>query len=1008
MSARTFVCSTPMRVAHLVLIHLGTFALLSVGGCGGGDSGEAQLVAELQARERARDSVRHQADGSSVDPVSLVERADQFIAAEDYNAAAKALKQALLADPNDYGVVFRLANVRASQRRHSEAVELLDSIPASDPVTGLPALGQAADWCIKLERYDDAERRYRNLISLAPKAVIAHRQLARLLNRQGRRHEATEHVRALCRLGDVQVDELQSLMVLSDSMYHQPIGSCGRARQLFERRKFREAVALLYPSVSSAEVPPAVLAFCGRVIAEAQDDDRYHDWIAKTDDQTKQFSEYWAALGAMELSIGNVKSGIRALAEALDRDPTDFLSVKRIYQALLTLDDQKNAAQWEQRFGLLKELMNANYAVTVSGAKDSQSIEKLAGLLRDADRDLEANLWKTVHCKAVGGGEDELKRLSVERQKLIDSANDFPSQSERLCGLSIDDYPLPIANYVDPEVSNRRLAVDDPAEVVEPVFKNIAGNIGLEHTYHVAEKPKQQQYAIHQTLGGGVAVLDYDRNGACDLYLAQGGVDGAKLTGQLTNQLLRNVDQLFHDNTSESETMESQYSLGVTAGDWNQDGFADLVIANIGADVLLINNGDGTFARQLLTEPKLHRVPSSVAIADVTGDALPDIYQVVYVDDETIYRIPELDTDGRVVQPVSPGDYDRGSDRLTVNDGRGGFINKTFNQSDDVSPGLGVVVTNFDDDPDKEVFVGNDLAANQLWKRDPETGHWGDVASVKGCAFSSTGLATGSMGISAGDYDGNGTLDIHISNYENQNASLFLGQQGTYRDRHVQFELDTSTYLMVGFGAQSIDYDNDGHLDLVVTNGHLDNTLENTASFKQPPQVLRNCGTRFQEITFDDPTKYLAGEYLGRGLSRLDFDQDGRTDFVVTHIGHPTALLVNQTESDHHWLQLRLIGTQSERDGVGAEVRLTLRSQEPRREMVEWVTAGDGYLSHNEDVVFFGVGDVTDIQSVTVSWPSGQKTVVENVHVDQRIMLIEGDSEPYTLFASDGKLQFPR
>ena len=198
---------------------------------------------------------------------------------------------------------------------------------------------------------------------------------------------------------------------------------------------------------------------------------------------------------------------------------------------------------------------------------------------------------------------------------------------------------------------------------------------------------------------------------------------------------------------------------------------------------------------------------------------------------------------------------------------------------------------------------------------------------------------------------------------------------------------------MVGFGTQSIDYDNDSDLDLVVTNGHLDDSFDNVSSFRQPPQLLCNLGGHFQLTEVKDASDYWNSDHLGRGLARLDFNRDGKSDFVITHIGEQSALLLNQTPTDHHWLQLQLVGTKSERDSIGARIRIRFGGQES----TDWVVAGDGYLSHNEAVVSFGLGEAASVDEIAIFWPSGDQQTIQNVPADRRLLIIEGQNDPYAL-----------
>ncbi|EMI57530.1 FG-GAP-like repeat-containing protein [Rhodopirellula sallentina] len=942
--------------------------------------------------------------------------AEKLMAEGDFAKASESLQNWLVIEPDDHEVLFRLANVHAAGGNLERAIELLGDIPRDHPEAGLPALGQSADWCVRLQRYDEAEQRYRELIKRVPNAVPPRRQLAYLLNRQGRRHEAAEQIVELCRRGDVHQDELHALVILTDAMYddpsradelepgtlpYWPIGRSGEARRQFALQRYDDVIETLHEAVDSGEIVPAASALYGRAVAEAQDDARFQWWLARIDPATREFADYWAAIGAYESRHRRYPEAVRALAEAVWRDPTDFISIGRLRQPLIALEHVEIADRWNSRWSALQDAMKFNNQIAESDEPNVDAIAGLAESLARLDRPLEAVLWKILEAGYRDAPAEEVARLNAERRRLVSrelgaTGRDRPQNGERLCGLELDDFPMPSIN--SEAVDDLDIQVDSQAEgrVMDVRFVNVAERTGLDHTYEVADTPVIQQFSIHQTLGGGVAVIDFDLDGAVDLAFAQGGADPPAEQSDRSNLFIRNVDQSWVDVTGETGTRETQYSLGMTSGDWNQDGFPDLVVSNIGADTLFINNGDGSFERNELSNPaNFARVPSSIAMADLSGDDLPDLFQCVYVDDPEINRKPPLDGSGRVVAAVSPGEYHVGADTVIVNDGEGGFCSEPFRRDNrEQGYALGVVIADLDGVAGNEVFVGNDLTPNQLWTRDHAGQVWRDVATMKGCAFDGSGVATGSMGIAIGDFDSNGATDIHISNYENQSSSLFLSDQDAYQDRSVAFGLAGPTRRMVGFGSQAIDFDNDADLDLVVANGHLDDSTEIRVPFLQPTQLLANSGAGFSLVEMSRDAEYWQASYLGRGLARLDFDRDGRNDFVVTHTGQPSALLVNETPTKNHWLQVQLVGTESERDAIGSRVTVKWGN----REAVQCVASGDGYLSRNENVVSFGLGTAIGPLQVLIRWPDGRQQVHHDVNVDQRVLVVENESEYFKLW----------
>ncbi|MCO8122299.1 FG-GAP-like repeat-containing protein [Stieleria sp. TO1_6] len=957
-----------------------------------------------------------------IDPPVKLDRETEITAAEQlqqeerWTAAAAKLQSLLLMDPDDVEVVFRLANVIAASGDLPDAIELLRSIPTDHPEAGLPALGQTADWLLQLERYDEAEQSYRMVLEHSPQAAVAHRQLAYLLNRQGRRHEAADHIRLLCRQGNVRQDELHALIHLSDAMFdappgpgqpgpvdaadshpYYPIGASALARKSFMDQNYQDAVDQLQESIAGGRQPPSIVALYGRAAAEAQDDRRFHWWLANTDDQVRQYAEYWAAIGAYLFMKRQPEQAIGALLQAVDRDPTDFRSIVRLRSALEGLGHTDQAERWSDRWQLLRDISNDNNQIAAANTPNVAAMTQMAERLESMERSLESLLWTMLVGFYQQTSSDQMRRWNGQLQQLAKQGAGFPDAATRLCEMNANDFP--VANIESPPSDDfTGLAVKSSAvpRPVTPQFSNVANQIGLLHGYQVASEPLEFGFSVYQSVGGAVGVVDYDLDGHPDLYFAQGGADPPSFVGQQTNVLYRNVDDRLQDQSQASGSQEYRYSTGVTVGDWNQDGWADILVGNIGQNRLLLNAGDGTF-RQVSIDDRDDKtvMTTSLAMGDLSGDSLPDIVELNYLDDRRIDVRPVKNEQGQVIRSLMPAEFNPGMDRLIINDGRGAA------RATNISPaagaaraGLGVVMGDFDDQPGNELFVANDTYPNQFWIQSTVSGELVDAALLRGCAFAFDGVPTASMGVAAGDIDRNGTLDLHVTNFQHESANLYLNHKGYFEDRNVQFGLARPSAAVLGFGTQAIDYQNDGQLDLVVANGHVENALAFRASFEQPMQLFAHLGDRFAPLDVIDPSNYWSQKHLGRGLARLDFNRDGKMDFVVTHLGETSALLINQTQTANHWVQFQLVGAVSERDAIGAKV--TVRSG--GRELSEWVLAGDGFYAHNEAMVAFGLGESDVIDAITVRWPNGGTQTFSGVDTDRRWLINEGQSEPYRLW----------
>jgi len=931
----------------------------------------------------------------------------------DQDKAISILKQLLVRDSDDVEAIFTFATLRASQGRFVEAIELLDTIPSDHIEAGIPSLGASADWCLQLERYDDAELRYRKILEIAPSVNVAKRKLANLLNRQGRRHEAVALIRQLCVSGDVTQDELHSLIVESDAMYDEPnstpeagaasyvpIGKMGTGRYLYTQHRYLDAALEVEPLILSGEALPAMLAFYGCAVAEAQDEDRFQFWLSKVNQSAKEFPEYWAALGTHLIAEGKFDESVRALAEAIRRDPTDYRSIRRLVQAFRSLGDEELTKRFQAKYQSLINSVNASVRIANSTSPSAKEFEQLSKDLTDLDRLLEAILWKSVSAIYQHTPPAFTVSLQSEMRSVLDRAVAFPGNEQTLCNMRLEDFPLPkISSESAPqEVTKPRLhttTAPPPAK-----FSDVSKSVGLLHHYEVGSSQRDKGFAIYQSLGGGVAVLDFDLDGFQDLYFAQGGGDPPDFVAGASDQLYRTTyrptGMVLDDVTKIAGAVENRYTVGVTSGDWNQDGFPDMVTVGIGDKWLHVNNGDGTFAQLRLGISARTKLNSSLAMADLSGDQLPDLVVLSYVDDEAVVNRPEMDQQGNVISAIGPLDLTPAQDELFTNDGQGGWTPSAIGKNPkDASTGLGVIVTNLDESAGNEVFVGNDERANQLWVLNPSNNDWVDQAIPLGCAFSSTGAPTGSMGIACGDFDRTGSQDIHITNYFNESVCLYLNGNGLFRDKCVKYQLSEVSKSVLGFGCQAIDYSNDGRMDLVVTNGHVEDLEWKGQPFRQPMQLFANLGSQFQLVSIDDESSFWGSLHLGRAVAKLDFDRDGKMDFVLTDLLGPSKLLLNQTPTQNHSISLRLVGTTSERDAIGAKIRVNVGDQE----WTQWVNAGDGYLCKNEFTLIFGLGkqDVTCQPEVEVTWPNGDVQRFSQLKSNETFVLVEGDSSGFQL-----------
>jgi tetratricopeptide (TPR) repeat protein len=492
-----------------------------------------------------------------------------------------------------------------------------------------------------------------------------------------------------------------------------------------------------------------------------------------------------------------------------------------------------------------------------------------------------------------------------------------------------------------------------------------------------------------ESMGGGVAVIDYDVDGWPDLYLVQGSVlpyDPQNTAHQ--DRLFRNRgDGRFEDVTAAAGLGDNQYGQGCAVGDFDNDGYPDLFVANFGRSVLYHNNGDGTF-RDVTVQSSLaeERWSSSAGFADLDKDGFLELYVSNYVTSLRVCR----GTNGHVAT-CDPGNFDAEQDRLYRNLGDGRFEDVT-QSSGIVAPGgkgLGLILADFDNDDWTDIYVANDGTPNHLFKNTSRSGQlaFQEIALLAGVAVSGDGKAQGSMGIACVDFEHDGLLDLYVTNFIDETYTLYrnLGDM-LFEDATRRSGTAPATKPYVGFGVQPIDFDLDGLFDMVIANGHIDDFRFRQEQWKMPSQVFRNIGDgRFTDVS-REAGPYFGGEYLGRGVARVDFDRDGDDDAVVVHQDAPLALLRNDTTGQGNWLGFLLHGVASSRDAIGA--RIEVHTSAGIRILEN--SAGDGFFSSNERCCRLGLGAIDHVDKAVVKWPSGLVQTLAQPPINQVHVLIEG------------------
>lgn len=988
--------------------------LLPLAGCGGREEAVTpESTPQADVSTRADDQTQRSADPPSRE--ASLSRIRKLISTGQREEADQAIQKHLLRFPDDPGAMVLAAGLLKQAGETDDAVEMLKQAARLSPDQTAMIERSIATILLEAGRTVDAIERLEGYLETHPDDDRSRHELVSILNQRGFRFDANEHVRQLCRRGQATPAELRGLMfptrsftgldrkpTVDDSELIRRSGALNVARAMYSEGDVVEASQVLAASQLVKDKHPAAYAFYGQTLIESQQFDDFEAWYAGTPDQAKRYPAYWITIGSWASRQREFDAAIGCFAEAVLREPGDLATIDRMTQALAAGGYQEEQERFRRRGVLIDRVMNLSREVFSASQLDPAAVQEISGLLDDSGRPLAALAWYRIMIAQMGSPPQALRKID-EALALAETA-DFQAEqkSKRVCGLDLQRFPSDVKlamKSADSSLGQAPMGDANYPKGVDPTFLNVASDVGLEFQFYNAETQRERELRLFEQYGAGVACFDYDLDGRVDLYLGQASCEPPDGRGTRPNLMARSLGDRFVDVTATSRTDDRGYACGVTAGDWNQDGFLDLVIANLSHNTLLINQGDGTF--RSVSGDAVWNDPlntTSLAMGDVNGDHLPDLIEVNYVDDPNVYRPIEYKPDGTPVQLPAPLDFRPSQDRVFLSVGDSSMSGRLIDQSGTVSPatGLGVILTDFDGEPGNEVFIANDHLANHFWEPeinvDSATLLFQDTAPVRGLAFGASGTPLGCMGIAVADFDENGRLDLHVTNFENEwNNQYMQDDRGFFDDLVVAYGLDQPTYKILGFGTQAIDYDHNIATDLVIGNGHVDDYTKLGRAHRMPTMIFTLDGSRFERKPVGGDTEYWDAGHLSRAVAICDWNRDGRMDVAVTDLIDPFALLENRTQTPYHWLQLKLVGTNAERDAIGATVRATFGG----RTLTRVVQSGDGYMCKNEPILSFGLGEQATVDRLEIRWPDGTRQQFEDLPADRRLLIIQSAAEPF-------------
>ncbi len=925
---------------------------------------------------------------------------------DDFPAAVHLANDVLRETPDNRQALLIAGEASARLQQSERAISYFDRIPEDGSPESVLALAGKGERLMMLRRVRAAERVLRKAVGQHPGHFGANKNLGFLLQVQGRTWESLPCIREQVRQGRFHGDELQILSV-SEILYisnkhfvaeclaavpDDPLPLLSRARYAQLRNNLEESEHLLRKILTADPGLLEAQARLGQILLDGNRMEEFVAWHRDLPPVADVHPEIWFARGVWASHAGQTRVAVRCFLESVARS---FNHVRANYQLSLLLNEGGNR-NLADRFSVRADRL-AKLELEFVGLIDSpraDGLKRAATLLEQLGRFHEA---AGIYDLALRILRDEPKwaRPGVKRvsQQIDYQASFIVVAANPMRGIDLTQYPLPDVHTIK-RSSRSPMTVSD----VDVTFTDVARQVGLNFTYFNGSETPRGLNHIFETTGGGVASLDFNGDAWPDLYFSQGG-DLPPQTDSFEHcdALFRNLGGDRFENVSALAGLgDHLFGQGVTVGDYNDDGFPDLYVANLGTNRLYTNNGDGTF-QDVTNEAGCagDAWTLSCVMADLNGDAFPDIYAVNYLTMQSV--LDRLCRKNGHPQTCAPTLFPAEQDRLYLNLGDGHFSDVTDGAGITLpdGKGLGIIAADFDGSGRLSLFVGNDTATNFFFVN--QTTHLGGDLSfaesglLMGLGVGGKGRAQATMGIAADDANGDGLIDIFTTNFYADANSMYVHQPGqVFVDESRRTGLYDPGFNLLGFGAQFLDGELDGYPDLVVANGHVDRTEATGEPDEMPPQYFQNLGSgRYAEIVGPSLGRYFEGSYLGRALTRLDWNRDGLEDFCVGHLHAPVSLVTNETTGAGHYLVVRLRGTQSNRDAIGTTVLMSTI----RRVRVMQLTAGDGYLSSNQRQLVFGLGGAERVDELTIRWPSGRSQVFHDLTADREILCVEGRSD---------------
>jgi tetratricopeptide (TPR) repeat protein len=909
--------------------------------------------------------------------------------------ASDALRELYASDDSNVEVIELLADVSIQSGDLSGAIEWLLRVPDSAADRAAAARHRAAELAMQLGRVADSEALALESIQLDSQFAKPRQLLIRLyfvLFQQRKLHEQALLVDGMGALTLIDVamhcvgpraawDNKDHVHWLEQCLGIDPANPRIRAalaRYYGQQERYVAARRLLRGSTSdTSDTSDAWWILLTRAedqIAQAEFGKAY-DTLHKLPSGADGESRVWVARGEVCNELGNPSAALVAFANARRLDPYDPAPTYAAARLLQKQGATERARDLFQRSQQQTELMGLMGRLIEASNPAYQMIEPLADSLRSA-AELFEQLGLDRESEIMALAQSGPVSVGVLSEPQPTSGNGFELSLASLEELERFDFDVRIAPI---PVAPNSVAGAGPRP--ETRLVDIAEKVGMSFQYDNGSSPSRW---IVETLGGGVAVVDFDLDGWQDVFLTQGCTlpVGAERAND-TNHLFQNRDGILAaDVTTPADLRHEGYGQGCAVGDYDNDGFPDLVVCNYGETLVYQNQGDGTFAR-VNCGVAGSGWSTSAAFSDLDRDGDLDLYVVNYV--VAPYDSLEPCKYKGAFVSCRPSNFEAAPDVFWENLGNGTFAERTSlaGLTAEDGKGLAVMIADFDRHGRESIFVANDTTQNFLFQptdSQDQGSPFRENGLLSGVAVNAQGLTEACMGIACADVDGDGRFDLFVTNFLEETNTLYRASgDGEFVDDTVSAGLADTSRNRLGFGCQFLDLENDGALDLFVANGQLH-------AIAQTAQLFYNLSDgRFRDIS-QQAGRYFRQPRLGRSVAKLDWNRDRSTDLVVTYQTENVSLLENQSAAGHA-VALKLVGSVSNRDAVGTLVRVRIGDRESHFQ----VSRGGGYFAANDPALLVGCGAAERIDELEIRWPSGAVANWSEAETEKNYCVIEGN-----------------